>query len=134
MAGIFHGAGLMYGDVPGLGGHDALIVPEHGGDDGGVGLGAAGKQVHIGPGAGTGFADTGTGSSGITVFAVPGLLVQVRALKGLQDGRMGTLGVVAGKGNHKLTLSSTGQWSEPKISLWMSVETRASFKASDTTK
>ena len=36
--------------------------------------------------------------------------------------------------DHRSMHNSTGQWSDPKISLWISVETSLSLRASDTTK
>lgn len=59
MAGVFDGSGFMDGDVAGLGCDDSLVVAEHGGDHGGVGLGAAGQQEDLGARAADGFADAG---------------------------------------------------------------------------
>ena len=137
MAGVFHGAGLVYGDVAGGGRHHALVVPEHRGDDGGIGLGAAGEEEYLGAGATAGFADAGFGRCGKNIGPVTGFLLQISSYQALQDEGMGAFIVVTGKGKHgydKFVTSSMGQWSEPKISLWISVETMASFRDSDSTK
>ena len=134
VAGVFHSAGFVHGNVAGLGRHNALVVPEHGGNDGGIGLGTAGEEEHLRLGAAHRFADAGFGRSRETICPIPGLLYEIGSDKALQDSRMGAFVVIAGKRDHKFAMSSTGQWSEPKISLWMSVETMLSLRDSDTTK
>ena len=102
VAGIFHCAGLVHGNVAGGGRHNALEIPEHGGYDGGIGLGAAGKEEDLGPGTADGFADAGLGRSRKTVCPISGLLDEIGGNQALQDGRMRALVVIAGKGNHSL--------------------------------
>ena len=107
----------MHGNMARLRRHNALIVPQHGGNDGGIGLGAAGKQVHIGPGTAAGRLDFFAGRCGEDVFPVAGFLLEIGGHQALQNAGMGALRVITSKGNHRFAISSTGQWSEPKISL-----------------
>ena len=57
MASVFHSAGFVHGDVAGLCRDDSLEGAQQGGDDSGIGLGAAGEKEDIGPGGGAGFPD-----------------------------------------------------------------------------
>ena len=41
------GAGLVAGDMPGVGAEDSLVGAQNGGDQGQVGLCAAGQKVHL---------------------------------------------------------------------------------------
>ena len=100
VAGVFHGAGFVHGDMAGLCSHGAFKLPEKGGNDGGVGLRAAGEEVHVGPGAGAGFPDALTGRCRKPVGPVPLLLVQIGSEEALQDSRMRPFGIVTGKRDH----------------------------------
>ena len=90
----------MSGNVPRHGGHHALVACEQGVDDDLVGLSTARQKPHVGLGASAGGLDLLAGGGGVLVGAVARLLDEVGLNKALQDGGMGALHVVAGKGKH----------------------------------
>ena len=117
VAGVFHSAGFVNGNVAGLGSNHALVIPEYGSNDGGIGLGAASEEEYLGLRAAHGLTDAGLGRSRETIGPITGLLYEIGSQKTLQYCRMRAFVVVAGKRDHKFAMSSTGQWSDPKISL-----------------
>ena len=82
-------------------GQHTLPPLQHGRNDDGVGLGAAGNEGHIRIRAGAGRADLLLGTGAIGVGAVAGHLFKVGLGQLLQNGGMGTLAVVVFKVQHK---------------------------------
>ena len=82
-------------------GQHALPALQHGGNDDGVGLGAAGDEGYVGVRAGAGGADLLPRTGAVGVGAVAGHLFKVGLGQLLQDGGMGTLAVVIFKVQHK---------------------------------
>ena len=91
------GTGLMGGYMAGGGSQHALPAVEHGADDHGVGLSAAGDEEDIRLRAGAGRADLLFGAGTIGVGAVTGNFFKVGLYQFLQNGRVGTLTVVVFK-------------------------------------
>ena len=91
------GTGLMGGYMAGGGSQYALPAVEHGADDHGVGLSAAGDEKDIRLRAGAGRADLLFGAGTIGVGAVTGNFFKVGLYQFLQNGRVGTLTVVVFK-------------------------------------
>ena len=83
--------------MAGGGGQHALPAVEHGADDHGVGLRAAGDEEDIRLRAGAGRADLLFGAGTIGVGAVTGNFFKVGLYQFLQNGRVGTLTVVVFK-------------------------------------
>ena len=95
----------MTGYMAGGSSHYALPPLQHGCDDDGVALCAAGDELHIGLRAGAGGADLLPGAGAVGVGAVAGHLFKVGLGQLLQDGGMRTLAVVVLKIQHILSLS-----------------------------
>ena len=90
-------AGLVHVDVAGVGGDDALPGQEDRVDDGGVRLGAADQEVHVGVGGLAGLADQVAGTLAVLVGAVSAGLLHVRGDESLEHPGVRTLLVIAGK-------------------------------------
>ena len=90
-------AGLVHVDVAGVGGDDALPGQEDRVDDGGVRLGAADQEVHVGVGGLAGLADQVAGTLAVLVGAVSAGLLHVRGDESLKHPGVRTLLVIAGK-------------------------------------
>ena len=101
MAGVLDGTGFVGGHMAGGRGQHALPALQHGGNDDGVGLGAAGDEGHVGVRAGAGGADLLPCTGAVGVGAVAGHFFKVGLGQLLQDGGMGTLAVVIFKVQHK---------------------------------
>ena len=101
VAGVLDGTGFVGGHMAGGRGQHALPALQHGGNDDGVGLGAAGDEGHVGVRAGAGGADLLPCAGAVGVGAVAGHLFKVGLGQLLQDGGMGTLAVVIFKVQHK---------------------------------
>ena len=97
VARVLDGAGLVGGHMAGGGGNDALPALQHGGNDDGVRLGAAGDEGHVGIRAGAGRANLLLGACAVRVGAVAGHLLKVGLHQLLQDGGVGALAVVVFK-------------------------------------
>ena len=104
VAGVLDGTGFMTGYMAGGSSHHALPPLQHGRDDDGVALGAAGDELHIGLRAGAGGADLLPGAGAVGVGAVAGDLFKVGLGQLLQNGGMCTLAVVVFKIQHGKTL------------------------------
>ena len=101
MAGGFDGPRLMDGDVPGSGGHNALIAFQQGVDDRGIGLGAAHQEKDVGPGQRHGRADLLAGALRKCIEAISGLLLHIGLGQAFQNQRVRTLAVIAGKRQYR---------------------------------
>ena len=106
VAGRFNGAGFVDVDVAGGGADHALVGGQHGADDHGVGLGAAGDEVDVRLGGLTGGTDFFLGGSGPAVGTVAGLLGQIGVQQGLQYLGMSAFAVIISKTVHKNFLLS----------------------------
>ena len=104
VAGILDGTCLVPGHMTGGSSHYALPPLQHGRDDDGVALGAAGDELHIGLRAGAGGADLLAGAGAVGVGAVAGDLFKVGLGQLLQNGGVCTLAVVVFKIQHGKTL------------------------------
>ena len=104
MAGVLDGAGLVPGYMAGGSSHYALPPLQHGRNDDGVALGAAGDELHVGLRAGAGGADLLPGAGAVGVGAVAGDLFKVGLGQLLQNGGVCTLAVVVFKIQHGKTL------------------------------
>ena len=104
VAGVLDGTGLVPGHMAGGSSHHALPPLQHGRDDDGVALGAAGDELHIGLRAGAGGADLLPGAGAVGVGAVAGDLFKVGLGQLLQNGGVCTLAVVVFKIQHGKTL------------------------------
>ena len=100
MPGVLDGAGLMDGDVARLYGNGTFIVRKQGGDDGGVGLGAAHEEMDFAIGAGAGLENLPLGALGVRVAAVAVQLFEVGLDEPLENLRMGPFRVIASEKNH----------------------------------
>ena len=100
VAGELDGTGLMPGHMAGGGGEHALPAVEQGGNDDGVGLGAARDEGHICLGAGAGGADLLLCAGTVGVGAVAGHFLEVGLGQLLEDGRMRALAVIIFKIQH----------------------------------
>ena len=90
-------AGLVHVDMACVGGDDALPGQEDRVDDGGVRLGAADQEVHVGVGGLAGLADQVAGTLAVLVGAVSAGLLHVRGDESLKHPGVRTLLVIAGK-------------------------------------
>ena len=104
VAGVLDGTCLVPGYMTGGSSHYALPPLQHGRDDDGVALGAAGDELHIGLRAGAGGADLLAGAGAVGVGAVAGDLFKVGLGQLLQNGGVCTLAVVVFKIQHGKTL------------------------------
>ena len=96
------GAGLMDADVAGLRGDDRLVGPQQGGDDQGVGLGAAHGEVDLRGGGGEPRPDHIGGLLAAAVQAIAVELGRAGVSQGLQDPGMGGLAVIVRKTVHEI--------------------------------
>ena len=97
VAGVLDGTGLVGGDVTGGGGHHALPALQHGCDDDGVGLSAAGEKVHICIRAGAGGADLFLCAGTVGVGAVAGHFFKVGLDQLFQHSGVCTLAIIVFK-------------------------------------
>ena len=104
VAGVLDGTGFMTGYMAGGSSHYALPPLQHGCDDDGVALCAAGDELHIGLRAGAGGADLLPGAGAVGVGAVAGDFFKVGLGQLLQNGGVCTLAVVVFKIQHGKTL------------------------------
>ena len=77
VAGVLDGTSFVCGHMAGGGGHHALPALQHGRNDDGVGLGAAGDEEHVRLRAGAGGADLLLRAGAVGVGAVAGHLFKV---------------------------------------------------------
>ena len=104
VTGVFHGTGLVGMDVTGGGGDHALVIVKHGGDDRGVGLGAAYKKMHICFRTVTCGPDLFCGGGTVDIVAVAGLGFQIGLQQPLQHLGVSAGDVIIFKGNHVFSL------------------------------
>ena len=104
VAGVLDGTGFVPGHMAGGSSHYALPPLQHGRDDDGVALGAAGDELHVGLRAGAGGADLLPGAGAVGVGAVAGDLFKVGLGQLLQNGGVCTLAIVVFKIQHGKTL------------------------------
>ena len=100
MSGVLDGTRLMDGDMAGLHRDGALIVCEHGGDDGGVGLRTAHEEVHLALRAVAGLQDFPLSALGIRVVAVAVQLLEIGLDEPLENLGVRTLGIIASEKEH----------------------------------
>ena len=100
MARGLDGTGLMAVDVTADGGNHALPGPQDGGDDGGVGLGAAHQKMHVGLRGLAGGLDLLTRRLTVLVLAVAHSLDHICLVELLHHIGMGTLQIVAVEIDH----------------------------------
>ena len=101
---VFDGAGLVAVDVPGLGGDDALIAVQEGGEDDGVGLRAAREERDVRLVARARLPDLFGCARAVGVRTVSGQALPVRVDEPLQHRRVRALHIVVFKGYHGLCL------------------------------
>ena len=97
---MLYGSGLVNVDVARIGAYHPLPGAEDGGDDGGVGLGAADEEVHLRIGSAAGFLYEAACIPAMGILAVAGSLLQVAAGEGLQYLGKAALQVVAVEASH----------------------------------
>ena len=100
VAGVLDGTGFVGGNVAGGGGQHALPALQHGRNDDGVGLRAAGNKGDVRIRAAAGGADLGFGAGAVGVGAVAGHLFKVGLGQLLQNSGVCTLAVVVFKIKH----------------------------------
>ena len=100
VAGVLDGTGLVGGNMAGGCSQHALPALQHGRNDDGVGLGAAGDKVHICIRAAAGSADLCLGAGAVGIGAVAGHLFKIGLGQLLQDRGVRTLAVVVLKIKH----------------------------------
>ena len=98
--GELHGAGFVDVDMARVDTDDALVLVEHRVDGGGVGLGAARQEEHLGVGQSAGLADALLGTLGELVEAIGGGSGVIPPHEVLHHLGMGTIVVVAFEGYH----------------------------------
>ena len=103
VAGILNGTGFVCSHMAGSSSHHALPALQHGRNDDGVGLGAAGDEGHVCIRAAAGSADLCFGAGAVGVGAIAGHLFKVGLGQLLQDGRVCTLTVVVLEIQHIVT-------------------------------
>ena len=103
VAGILNGTGFVCSHMAGGSSHHALPALQHGRNDDGVGLGAAGDEGHVCIRAAAGSADLCFGAGAVGVGAIAGHLFKVGLGQLLQDGRVCTLTVVVLEIQHIVT-------------------------------
>ena len=101
---VLHGTGFVHADVAGLGRDHPLIIPQHGRDDRGIGLRTAHKEKDLSVGRAADGPDPGPGAFAVRVHPVAGKLFKIRDGEALQDLRMRSFRIVAGKGYHRTNL------------------------------
>ena len=97
---VLDGARLMDSDMAGLHGDGALIVREHRGDDGGVGLGAAHQEMDFALRAVASFKNLPFRALGVRIVSVAVQLLEVGLGEPLEYLRMGPFLVIASEKNH----------------------------------
>ena len=97
---VLDGARLMDSDMAGLHGDGALIVREHRGDDGGVGLGAAYEEIDLALRAVACLQDLPFRALGIRIVAITVQLFEVGFGEPLEYLRMGSFRVIASEKYH----------------------------------
>ena len=98
--GVLDRARFMDGDMAGLHGDGALIVREHRGDDGGVGLGAAHQEMDFALRAVASFKNLPFRALGVRIVSVAVQLFEVGFGEPLEYLRMGSFRVIASEKNH----------------------------------
>ena len=101
VAGGLDGAGLVAVDVAADGGQNALPGAEDGGNDRGVGLGAAHQEVDIGLRRLAGGPDLLPGGVAVLVLAVAHGLHHIRFVQLCHQGGVGTLQIIAVEIDHR---------------------------------
>ena len=88
---VLNGSRLVHGNVSRVRAEHALVGLQHGGDHGGVCLGAAFQEVHVGVGDAKGFLYAPRRLLAVVVLPVAGVLLKVGLLNDLEKVGMGSL-------------------------------------------